>query len=204
MKALLINGSPRIKGNTALALEEVGKTLEKEGFEVKTLNVGHLPIRGCLACGYCRANGECAIKDVVNETRPFFLEADAIIVGSPVYFAQANGTLLSYLQRMFYSTKTDWNYKVGAAIAVARRAGTVSAFDQLNKFFSIKGMSIATSTYWNDVFGGAEGEAKQDEEGLQTLRNLARHIAFLSKAIGKEKETSSIENETAAHTNFIR
>ena len=204
MKALLINGSPRLHGNTALALEEVKKTLEKEGVEVKLLNIGHLPIRGCLACGHCHQTGQCTIPDVVNDTRPDFIESDAIIVGSPVYFAQANGTVLSYLQRMFYSTKADWNHKVGAAIAVARRAGTVSAFDQLNKFFSIKGMSIATSTYWNDVFGGAPGEAGQDEEGLQTMRNLAQHVAFLMKAIAKQKAEGPLENEGGAHTNFIR
>lgn len=204
MKALLINGSPRLNGNTALALEEVKKILEAEGVEVKVLNVGHLPIRGCLACGHCHKTGQCAIPDVVNKTRQDFIEADAIIVGSPVYFAMANGTVLSYLQRMFCSTKADWNHKVGAGIAIARRAGTVSTFDQLNKFFSIKGMSIATSTYWNDVFGGTMGEASQDEEGLQTMRNLAYHVVFLMKAIAKQKAETPLVNEGGAHTNFIR
>ncbi len=206
MKAILVNGSPRASGNTSLALKEIEGVLVEEGFEVTSIQVGHLPIRGCLACGKCHELGRCVIDDAVNRDAALFREADAVVFASPVYYAMANGTLVSYLQRLFYSSHIDWRYKVGAAVAVARRGGLSSTFDELNKFFSITGMTVAGGQYWNGVHGRAAGEAKEDTEGLQQMRTLARHIAFLVKAtaLEKAKEGGLPSDEKPVYTNFVR
>lgn len=206
MKAILVNGSPRANGNTSLALKEIEGVLVGEGFEVASIQVGHLPIRGCLACGKCDELGRCVIDDAVNRDAALFREADAVVFASPVYYGMANGTLVSYLQRLFYSSRIDWRYKVGAAVAVARRGGLSSTFDELNKFFSITGMTVAGGQYWNGVHGRAAGEAKEDTEGLQQMRTLARHIAFLVKAtaLEKAKEGGLPSDEKVVYTNFVR
>lgn len=206
MKAVLVNGSPRKGGNTSLALEELGEVLLEEGFEVKTVEVGLKAVHGCIACGRCKETGHCVFEDVVNETAPLFAEADAVVFASPVYYGMANGTLVSYLQRLFYSAGIDWNYKVGAAVAVARRGGLSATFDELNKFFSISGMTVAGGQYWNGLHGRAAGEAKEDLEGLQQMRTLAHHIAFLVRATinEKEKEGGYPEKEKPIVTNFVR
>lgn len=206
MKAILVNGSPRASGNTSLALKEIEGVLVEEGFEVTSIQVGHLHIRGCLACGKCHELGRCVIDDAVNRDAALFREADAVVFTSPVYYGMANGTLVSYLQRLFYSSRIDWRYKVGAAVAVARRGGLSSTFDELNKFFSITGMTVAGGQYWNGVHGRAAGEAKEDTEGLQQMRTLARHIAFLVKAtaLEKAKEGDLPSDEKPVYTNFVR
>ena len=205
MKVLLINGSPHKEGTTFAALSEVKKTLETEGIEAEIIQVGHLPIRGCLACGGCYTQGKCVIDDAVNEIAKKFEEADGLIVGSPVYYAAPNGTLISFLDRLFYSTRFDRREKVGAAVVCARRGGCTAAFDVLNKYFSISGMPIVSSSYWNQVHGANASDAVLDEEGMQCMRNLARNTAFLIKSIklGKEKEGLP-EREKGARTNFIR
>lgn len=205
MKILLINGSPKREGNTYVALHEVQKTLEAEGIEVELIHVGHKNIHGCIACNRCKELGKCVFDDIVNEVAPKFEQADGIVVGSPVYYASPNGTLLSFLDRLFYSTSFDKSMKVGAAVAVARRGGTTATFDVLNKYFTISNMPVAPSQYWNNVHGGTPGEALQDGEGLQTMRQLARNMAFLVKSIqlGKEKFGLPGHEERIA-TNFIR
>ena len=205
MKILLINGSPKKEGNTYIALHEIQKTLEAEGIETELIHVGHKPIRGCIACNRCAELGKCSVDDIVNEVAPKFVEADGIVVGSPVYYASPNGTLLSFLDRLFYSTPFDKSMKVGAAVAVARRGGTTATFDVLNKYFTISNMPIAPSQYWNSVHGRMPGEALQDGEGLQTMRQLARNMAFLVKSIqlGKEKFGLPAHEDRIA-THFIR
>ena len=173
MKVLMINGSPRVEGNTCVALNEIEKVLIKNGIEVEKVQIGAKNIRGCMGCGYCYKNGKCAIDDVVNELAPKFEQCDGLVVASPVYYASANGTLVSLLDRLFYSTKFNKTMKVGASVAVARRGGCSATFDQLNKYFTIAGMPIASSQYWNSVHGRKVGEAAGDEEGLQTMRTLA-------------------------------
>lgn len=204
MKILMINGSPRLNGNTTIALKEMEKIFIEEGAEVKTLQIGADAIRGCAACNYCYEHGECVFKDKVNETAKLFEEADALIIASPVYYASANGTLISFLDRLFYSTHFDKTMKVGASIAVARRGGCSATYDELNKYFGISGMPIATSQYWNSVHGRKVGEATQDLEGLQTMRTLARNVIFLVKsiALGKEKYGYP-EKEKRVSTHFI-
>ena len=189
MKVLMINGSPRANGNTSIALKEMEKVFKEENVEVEIVQVGHLPIRGCLACNYCYKNGKCAMNDIVNELAKKFEEADALVVGSPVYYASANGTLISLLDRLFYSTSFDKRMKVGASVVVARRGGASATFDELNKYFTISGMPIASSQYWNSVHARRIGEAFYDEEGLQTVRVLAKNMVFLMRsiALGKEK-----------------
>ena len=205
MKILLINGSPKREGNTYVALHEVQKTLEAEGIEVELIHVGHKNIHGCIACNRCKELGKCVFDDIVNEVAPKFEQADGIVVGSPVYYASPNGTLLSFLDRLFYSTSFDKSMKVGAAVAVARRGGTTATFDVLNKYFTISNMPVAPSQYWNNVHGGAPGEALQDGEGLQTMRQLARNMAFLVKSIQLGKEKFGLpEHEERIATNFIR
>lgn len=205
MKILLINGSPKKEDNTYIALHEVQKTLEAEGIETELIHVGHKAICGCIACNRCVELGKCVVDDMVNEVAPKFKEADGIVVGSPVYYGSPNGTLLSFLDRLFYSTPFDKSMKVGAAIAVARRGGTTATFDVLNKYFTISNMPIAPSQYWNNVHGRVPGEALQDGEGLQTMRQLARNMAFLVKSIqlGKEKFGLPLHEERIA-THFIR
>ena len=189
MKVLLINGSPRANGCTAAALREMISVLEAEGVETELVHAGNKDIRGCIACGYCMKSGKCVFDDLVNEVAPKFEKADGLVVGSPVYYASPNGTVLSLLDRLFYSTRFPKHMKVGAAVVSARRGGNTASFDVLNKYFSISGMPIATATYWNQVHGFTAEDVKKDAEGLQTMRNLARNMAFLMRAIavGREK-----------------
>ena len=204
MKVLLLNGSPKAKGNTALALNEMAAVFAQEGIEAEIIHVGNQDIRGCIACGSCRS-GKCIFDDAVNEIAAKFETADGLVVGSPVYYAGANATLMALLQRLFYSTRFDKTMKVGASVAIARRGGCSATYDELNKFFGISGMPIASSQYWNSVHGGAPGEAAQDAEGMQTMRTLARNMAFLMKAIALGKEKYGLpEKESHAWTNFIR
>ena len=205
MKVLLINGSPKRDGNTAQALEEMEKVFLQEGVEVETIHVGTQDIRGCIACGGCMRQGKCVFEDLVNEVAPKFQEADGLVVASPVYYASPNATLIALLDRLFHSTRFDKRMKVGASVAVARRGGCSSTFDMLNKYFTICGMPVASSQYWNSVHGGAPGDAQQDAEGLQTMRTLARNMTFLMKSIALGKAQFGLpEVEQRATTNFIR
>lgn len=205
MKILMLNGSPHANGNTALALRQMQTVFEQEGMEVELIQVGHLAIRGCVACLSCRKTGKCAIDDIVNDIAPKLEVCDGMVIASPVYYASANSTLTAFLDRLFYSTAFDKRMKVGASIAVARRGGTTATFDQLNKYFAISGMPIATSQYWNILHGGAPGEAVQDEEGMQTMRTLARNMTFLMKSIALGKEAMPLpEKEAPKRTNFVR
>ena len=205
MKILMINGSPRVNGNTAIALDEMAKVFELNGIDTEIIQVGNKAIRGCSACGYCFEHGKCAFDDIVNEVAEKFKECDGLVIGSPVYYASANGTLISFLDRLFYSSSFDKTMKVGAAIAVARRGGTSSTFDELNKYFTICGMPVASSQYWNSVHGRNPGEAVQDAEGLQTMRTLANNMSFLVKSISLGKEKYGIpKKEPRNSTNFIR
>lgn len=204
MKVLMINGSPRANGNTVIALNEMENIFKENGIEVETLNIGNKVIRGCVACGTCYKSGQCVFDDVVNETAPKFEEADGLVIASPVYYASANATLIAFLDRLFYSTKFDKRMKVGASVVVARRGGLSSTFDELNKYFTISGMPVASSQYWNDVHGRKVGEAKEDGEGLQTMRVLARNMTFLMKSIALGKEKYGLpESEQPIYTNFI-
>ena len=205
MKILLINGSPKSEGNTFIALSEVAKTLEAEGIEAEIVHVGHKDIHGCIACGKCKEQGKCVFDDLVNEVSKKFAEADGIVIGSPVYYASPAGGLISFLDRLFHSAPFDKSMKVGAAVAVARRGGTTATFDVLNKYFTISNMPIVPSQYWNSVHGCMPGEAAQDAEGLQTMRQLARNMAFLVKSIQLGKEKYGLpEHEEWTATNFIR
>lgn len=205
MKILMINGSPRADGNTAIALSEMEKVFTKNGIETETVQIGGKDIRGCIACGYCFENGKCVFNDIVNELAVKFYECDGLVIGSPVYYASANGTLISLLDRLFYSTPFEKTMKVGAAVAVARRGGLSSTFDEMNKYFTISGMPVASSQYWNSVHGRAKGEALQDAEGLQTMRTLAENMSFLVKSIALGKEKYGIpEKEDWQPTHFIR
>lgn len=205
MKILLINGSPRANGNTAIALEEMRKVFEANGIETETMHIGNKNIRGCIACGGCYQNGKCVFDDAVNEAAAKFEACDGIVVGSPVYYASANATLVAFLDRLFYSTRFDKTMKVGASVVVARRGGLSSTFDQLNKYFTITGMPIASSQYWNSVHGAAPGEAYEDAEGLQIMRTLANNMSFLVKSIALGKEKYGLpEKERRVATNFIR
>ncbi len=205
MKVLIINGSPRENGNTSIALGEMVKVFEKNGIETETVRIGSKDIRGCISCGYCYKNGKCSIDDLVNELAVKFEECDGLVIGSPVYYASANGTLISFLDRLFYSTSFSKTMKVGASVAVARRGGLSSTFDQLNKYFTISGMPVASSQYWNSVHGRAPGDAAQDAEGLQTMRFLAENMSFLIKSIALGKEKFGIpEKEKWQPTHFIR
>ena len=205
MKVLLINGSPKAKGNTALALNEMAAVFAQEGIEAEIIHVGNQDIRGCIACGSCGKTGKCVFDDAVNAVAAKFEEADGIVIGSPVYYAGANATLMAFLQRLFYSTRFDKTMKVGASVVVARRGGCSATYDEMNKFFGISGMPIASSQYWNSIHGGAPGQAAEDAEGLQTMRTLARNMAFLMKAIALGKEKYGLpEKEPHAWTNFIR
>lgn len=205
MKVLLVNGSPRKDGNTFVALNEMVKIFEKEGIEAEIIQVGNQNVRGCIACGRCKDLGKCVFEDVVNETAKKFEEADGIVVGSPVYFASANATLIAYLDRLFFSTKFDKTMKVGAAVVAARRGGITATFDELNKYFSISGMPIASGRYWNGIHGSVAKEGVQDEEGVQMMRILAKNMVFLMKSIelGK-KEFGLPEKEQITFTNFVR
>lgn len=205
MKVLLINGSPHIDGSTKLALHEIEKVLNVEGIQTEIVEVGKEIIRGCIACKYCKNNGRCVFDDLVNETAEKFKDADGIVIGTPVYYSNVNGTLLSFLQRLFYSTNFSKKMKVGSSIISARRAGTTASFDEINKFFTISEMPIVSSQYWNNIHGNNKEEASKDLEGLQTMRVLGKNMAFLIKSIklGLEKFDYPTINEKRVLTNFI-
>lgn len=205
MKVLMINGSPRPNGNTATALREMEKIFAEEGIESEIVHVGNKDIRGCIACGGCGKLGKCVFDDMVNEIAPKFQACDGLVVGSPVYYASANATLIAFLTRLFYSTHFDKTMKVGAGVVAARRGGLSSTFDELNKFFTISGMPVASSQYWNSVHGREPGQAAGDEEGMQTMRTLARNMTFLMKSIALGKEAYGLpEKEEHIFTHFIR
>lgn len=205
MKVLMLNGSPHAKGNTSIALDEMRKIFEQEGIETEEILVGNKDVRGCIACHSCYEKGKCVFDDIVNEIAPKFKECDGLVVASPVYYASANGTLISLLDRLFYSTHFEKRMKVGASVVVARRGGLSATFDELNKYFTICGMPVASSQYWNSVHGREQGEAREDAEGLQTMRTLARNMAFLMKSIALGKEKYGLpEQEIQQPTNFIR
>lgn len=187
-KVLLLNGSPHVHGCTAAALEEMIKVFEEEGVETELIQVGIKEIRGCIACGTCSLKGKCVFDDLVNEVAPKFEEADGLVVGSPVYYGSPNGTILSFMDRLFYSTEFSKQMKVGAAVVSCRRGGNTASFDALNKYFTISGMPVASSTYWNQVHGFTAEDVKKDLEGLQTMRNLARSMSFMIKAFADAKE----------------
>ena len=205
MKVLLINGSPKTNGNTAFALEQMAEVFAAEGIETEIIQVGSKDIRGCIGCGSCYINGKCVFDDLVNSVAEKFKEADGMVVGSPVYYASPNGTLISFLDRLFYSASYDLRMKVGASVVVARRGGCTAAMDVLNKYFTISQMPVASSSYWNLIHGAKPGEAARDPEGIRTMRNLAKNMTFLMNAIDAEKEVSGLpEPEPKAFTNFIR
>ena len=204
MKVLMINGSPRMKGNNTLALAEMEKVFAAEGVETEVVRVGNLAVRGCIACGGCAKKGACVFDDIVNELAPKLEEADGLVVASPVYFGSANATLVAVLDRLFYSTPFSKEWKVGAAFAVARRGGTTATFDELNKYFTISGMPVASGTYWNNVFGRQPGEAEQDGEGLQNARTVAQNMVFLMRGIALAKEAYGLPvHEERVFTHFI-
>ena len=205
MKVILINGSPNAKGCTYTALVEVQKTLNQEGIETEIIQVGHKDIRGCIGCRKCKSTGKCVFDDIVNEIAPEFAECDGIVIGSPVYFASANGTLVAFLDRLFYSVNCDKTMKVGAAVVSARRGGTTATFDELNKYFTISNMPIASSQYWNMVHGYSPEDVYADKEGCQIMRTLGRNMAFLIKSIQLGKETYGLpEKEEHIFTSFSR
>jgi multimeric flavodoxin WrbA len=205
MKVLIINGSPRKEGNTSIALDEVCKTLHAEGIETETIHVGHKDIHGCIACNKCKETGKCVFNDIVNEVAPKFEAADGLIIGAPVYYASPAGAVIPFLDRLFYSTPFSKTMKVGAAVTVCRRGGASATFDVLNKYFTISGMPVAPSQYWNSVHGRFPGEAAKDTEGLQTMRTLARNMAFLLKSIALGKQQYGLpEKEEWAPMNFVR
>ena len=205
MKILMINGSPRSNGNTALAFSEMEKIFHKNGIETEIVRVGSKDIRGCTSCRYCFEHHKCVFDDIVNELAVKFEECDGMVIGSPVYHAGVNGTLVSLLNRLFYSTHFDKTMKVGAAVVALRRGGGASAFDQLNKFFTVYGMPVASGQYWNSVHGREIGEAKEDLEGLQSVRTLAENMSFLVKSIALGKEKFGLpEKEDRVMTNFVR
>lgn len=205
MKVLMVNGSPRVNGNTYTALHEMQQVFEKEGVETELIHIGNQAVRSCIACGGCAQKGKCVFDDVVNEAAPKFEACDGLVVGSPVYYASANAALVAFLTRLFYSTHFDKTMKVGACVAAARRGGLSATFDELNKFFTISGMPVASGQYWNSIHGRAAGEAAQDAEGLQGMRTLARNMTFLMKSIALGKEAYGLpDREPPEWTNFIR
>ena len=203
MKVLLINGSPHKNGCTARALKEVSNILNKEGIDTETIFIGKNEIRGCIACGFCRKNGKCVFNDIVNEIALKFRDCDGIVIGSPTYYAGVSGVLKSFLDRLFYSANYDKSFKVGCAVISSRRAGSTSVFDEVNKYFTISNMPVASSSYWNEVHGREEEDVRLDLEGLQTMRNLGRNMAFLIKCIDLGKEEFGIPKiERDFVTNF--
>ena len=202
-KVILLNGSPHASGCTATALEEMVKIFEAEGIETELIHVGNKSIRGCISCGQCSKNGKCVFNDLVNEVAPKFEAADGLVVGSPVYYGGPNGTILSFMDRLFYSTSFSKQMKVGAAVVSCRRGGNTATFDVLNKYFTISSMPVAASTYWNQVHGCSADDVRKDLEGLQTMRNLARNMAFMIRAIADAKEKYGYpEMERECFTNF--
>ena len=204
-KVLILNGSPRANGNVALALHEMEKVFEENGVEYENILLGLKYIRGCIACERCREIGKCVFDDVVNEIAKKFEEADGIVIGSPVYYGSANGTLMSALQRLFYSSNFDKSMKVGASVVSARRSGCTATFDELNKFFTLSNMTVATSQYWNNIYGWEPGEGSVDDEGRQVMRVLARNMVFLMESIALGKELKGLpKTEERVWTNFTR
>ncbi|MBD5252669.1 MAG: flavodoxin family protein [Barnesiella sp.] len=204
-KVLLVNGSPHLKGCVSRAFDELEKTLNECGVATERINVANKDVRGCIGCNYCRTHGKCVFNDVVNETAPKLAEADGMVVGTPVYYAGANGQVLAFMDRLFYSTTgtVDLNQKVGAAVVSSRRAGSTSAFDEINHYFTIKSMPVVASTYWNEVHGFTADDVEADLEGLQTMRNLGRNAAFLIKAIRRQKEAEGLpKQELTQFTSF--
>ena len=205
MKVLLINGSPHTNGNTAAALNEMIKIFDAEGVEVKLVQVGNKAVRGCVACRKCAETGKCIFNDIVNETAPLFEEADGLVVGTPVYYASAAGTTITFMDRLFFSTHFDKTMKVGASVVISRRGGSSSTFDEMNKYFTINNMPVASSQYWNMVYGLVPGDAEKDLEGMQTMRTLAKNMVFLMKSIALGKEKFGLpEKEQWTPTHFIR
>lgn len=205
MKVLMINGSPRANGNTSIALHEMEKIFSEEAIDTEIIQVGNKVIRGCVACNSCFTKGSCAFDDIVNEIAPKFEECDGLVIASPVYYASANATLIALLDRLFYSTHFNKTMKVGASVVAARRGGLSATFDELNKYFTISGMPVASSQYWNSIHGREAGEAAQDGEGLQTMRVLARNMSFLMKSIELGKEKFGLpETEERISTHFVR
>ena len=206
LKVLMLNGSPRKNGNIALAFHEMEQVFLENGVEAENVLLGREAVRGCLACESCRKTGKCVIDDIVNELAGKFREADGLVIGSPVYYGSANGTLMSALQRLFYSTSFDKSLKVGASVVSARRSGCTATFDELNKFFTLCNMPVATSQYWNNIYGWDPGEGKEDAEGRQVMRVLARNMVFLMKsiALGKTEYGAVLTAEPRVWTNFTR
>ncbi len=199
-KVLILNGSPKVNGCIATALDEMIKIFDAEGVETELIQVGNKDIRGCVSCGYCYEHGKCLVNDIVNEIADKFKDADGLVVGSPVYYSSPNGTLIALLDRLFYSTDFSKQFKVGAAVVSARRGGNTASFDVLNKYFTISGMPVASSTYWNQVHGFTAEDVKKDLEGLQTMRNLARNMSFMIKAFKDAKDKygyPEVENDTS-------
>ncbi len=205
LKVLMLNGSPREHGNIALAFSEMEQVFKENDVEYENILLGRTDIRGCIACETCRKRGKCVFDDIVNELAVKFEEADGLVIGSPVYYGSANGTLMSALQRLFYSTRFDKSLKVGASVVSARRSGCTATFDELNKFFTLSNMPVATSQYWNNIYGWEPGEGKVDEEGRQVMRVLARNMVFLMKSVAWGKEQIGLpETEDRVWTNFTR
>ena len=205
MKVILINGSPNARGCTYTALQEVEKILNAESIDTEIIQIGHKDIRGCIGCRQCKKIGKCIFDDCVNDVVAKFIECDGIVIGSPVYFASANGTLVSFIDRLFYSSHCDKTMKVGAAVVSARRGGCSATFDELNKYFTISSMPVVSSQYWNSVHGYTAEDVRKDAEGLQTMRVLGKNMAFLIKSIQLGKEKYGLpEKEKSVHTHFIR
>ena len=206
MKVLIISGSARIKGNCSILINEITGVFDKLGCEYEVVNVANKDIRGCMACGYCYEHNKCVFNDLVNEIAPKFKETDGLILVSPVYYGSPNGQLISFLDRLFYSSHIDKRFKVGAAFAVARRCGTGASFDVLNKYFTISGMPVVSGDYWNNGFGRLEGEINEDKEGLRNARIVAKRMVFLIKSIqdGKEKYKELLSDEPRVFTHFIK
>ena len=205
LKVLILNGSPRKNGNTSVAIGEMEKVFAQSGVEAETVQIGQLDVRGCIACGTCFERGKCVFDDIVNELAPKFEAADGLVIARPVYYASANATLIACLDRLFYSTHFDKTMKVGASVVCARRGGCSATFDELNKYFTISNMPIASGQYWNSIHGRERGEAEMDEEGKQTMRGLARNMVFLMKSIALGKEQFGLpEKEVWTPTHFIR
>ena len=204
LKVLILNGSPRVDGNTSIALRELQKVFEANDVETEIVQIGREVIRGCIACNFCRKHGRCMISDIVNQLAPKFEAADGLIVASPVYYASANATLIACLDRLFYSTPFDKTMKVGASVVCSRRSGCTATFDELNKYFTISNMPVVSSQYWNNIHGLEKGDAEQDEEGTQTMRTLARNMTFLMRSIALGKEKFGLpEKEEWIGTHFI-
>lgn len=205
MKVLIINGSPHVNGNVSVAVKELTNTFAQEGVETEEIQIGMHAVRGCVACYQCAKTGKCIFNDIVNEVAPKFQAADGLIVMTPVYYASANGTLISFLDRLFYSSHFDKTMKCGASVVICRRGGASSTFDELNKYFTICGMPVVSSQYWNSVHGREAGQAAQDAEGLQTMRTLAKNMTFLMKSIALGKEKFGLpDKEPITFTHFIR